>query len=84
MHDSSKKLGKLQITESSLTENSSDTVEAIFKVRQPNYIPEGVQLRARIDATMFTGTVQSCEVNRVQSDQYVESVEVSSRLQIIE
>ncbi len=84
MTDPSKKLGKLEITDSAPSEDESGTAEAIFKVRDPDYVPHGVELRARIDSTLFTGTVPSCEVERVQSDPKVESVEVTKRLRIID
>lgn len=84
MPNPSDRLGKLQAVDSAPTDTPGELVEAVFKVRQPNYVPAGVQFRARIDATMFTGTIQSSDVKRVQSDPNVESIEVSSRLRIIE
>ena len=84
MTDLSSKLGKLQITDSAPSEDEKETIEAVFKVSDPDYIPDGVEMRARIDATMFTGTIPSGEVERIQSDPKVESVEVSKRLRIID
>ncbi|MFV1964087.1 MAG: hypothetical protein ACC628_01595 [Pirellulaceae bacterium] len=84
MTDSPRKLGKLQITNLHPSEDKGETVEAVCKVNVPNYVPDGVQLRARIDTTMFTATMPSCDVEKVQSDPQVESVEISKRLRIID
>jgi hypothetical protein len=77
-------LPELQITGSQPTADAKETVDAIVKVRVPDYVPPGVHLRARVDARMFTATMPSCELPNVQADPNVESVEVTRRLRIVE
>ncbi len=84
MADSPKKLGKLTVSDTEPRPESDETVEAIFKVRQPDYVPSVVTLRARIDATMFTGTLPARDLEVVRADPKLESVEVSKRLRIVD
>ena len=62
----------------------NEVVEAILKLRTPNYVPVGVDVRARIDATMFTGTFPARVLEQIDADADVISVALSKRLRIIE
>lgn len=61
-----------------------DTLTAIFKVKLPNYIPAGVNPRARISAKMFTGSFKSEQLKKLEADENVESVSLSRQLRMIE
>ena len=84
MTDTPKKLGKLQITNAPPPADAPETIEAIVKVRVPDYVPDGVRLRARVDATMFTATIPSDRLTTILEDPNVQSVERSKRLRIEE
>jgi hypothetical protein len=81
----SDKLGKLEYS-ADITAgryNPDDIVEAIFKVSKTDYVPDRVKVRARIDATMFTGEVTYGLLEELEQDPNVESLSVSKRLRIL-
>ena len=59
-------------------------VEAIFKVSKADYVPEGVNVRSRIDAIMFTGDLPAAFLEHVEDDKNVVSVSLSKKLRLIE
>lgn len=61
-----------------------DLVEAIFKVTKANYVPAGVRVRSRINATMFTGEVQGSYLDQIEDDSNVVSVSLSKKLGLID
>lgn len=61
-----------------------DTVSAIFKVKEPWYVPPTVRLRARIDATLFTGEMQADSLAQIEADPNVVSVSLAKPLRVIE
>ena len=61
-----------------------EPVEAIIQVREADYVPAEVRVRARIDATMFTAELAAGALDRVQADPRVVSVALSRRLRLIE
>lgn len=61
-----------------------DTVSAIFKVKEPWYVPPTVRLRARIDATLFTGEIKAESLEQIESDPNVVSVSLAKPLRVIE
>lgn len=63
--------------------STAASLEAIIKVRQPNYVPAGVTPRATIDDTMITGSFMACDLSQIESDPLVESVAVSKNLRTI-
>ena len=67
-----------------LADQASGTVEAIIKVKEDDYVPPGVKVRARIDATMLTGEMPTSILPDLESDPKVASVSVSRRLRIID
>ena len=59
-----------------------EVVEAILKLKTAGYVPTGVDVRARPDATMITGTFRVLE--QIEADPNVLSVALSKRLRIVE
>lgn len=61
-----------------------ELVEAIFKVNKTDYVPAGVRVRSRINATMFTGELQNAVLEQMEDDTNVVSVSLSKRLRLID
>ena len=61
-----------------------ELVEAIFKVNKADYVPAGVRVRSRINATMFTGELQSAVFEKIEDDTNVVSVSLSKKLRLID
>jgi hypothetical protein len=60
---------------------SDDTlVSAIVKVREANYVPSGVTIRARIDEMMFTASCRADQLRELEGDPRVVSVALTQRL----
>ena len=59
-------------------------VTAIFKVTEPGYVPPGVQVRARVDETLFTGSFLGEHLAQLEADALVASMSISSRLRMID
>ena len=59
-------------------------VEAIIRVNEDGYVPPGVTVRARIDATMMTAEAPASVLPQLECDPKVASVAVSRRLRVIE
>jgi uncharacterized protein (DUF58 family) len=57
-----------------------ESVTAIVKVRRGDYVPKGVTLRARIDATMFTASFDAGLLPQLEADPEVESIALSKPL----
>jgi hypothetical protein len=57
-----------------------DELTAIIKVAEDGYVPEGVTSRARMGERIFTATLSARDVDRLQKDPRVVSVEPSRRL----
>jgi hypothetical protein len=66
------------------TLDDKEIVEAIVKVRIPDYVPAGVEVRTRIDPHIMTGVLPKDSLINLEADPQVESVSVSQRLRIIE
>ena len=64
------------------SEDGSD-LEVIVKVSEPNYVPDGVVVRAQISDVIFTSTIASDELQRLEDDPKVASVAVSRKLRNI-
>jgi hypothetical protein len=60
-----------------------EKVEMIVKVKEDDYVPAGVNVRARVDATMFTAEASPSLIARLEHDPKVRSVAVSRPLRII-
>lgn len=61
-----------------------ETVTAIFRVNQPDYVPSKVHVRARVDSNIFTGSFVAADLNEIESDAQVESIAISRPLKLIE
>jgi hypothetical protein len=59
-------------------------VKTIIKVREPMYVPPGVEVRARIDETMFTATCRADVLQRLERDPKVESVALAQRIRTVD
>jgi hypothetical protein len=58
-------------------------LEVIVKVNEPNYVPDGVAVRAQISDAIFTSVIASDVLQRLEDDPKVESVAVSRKLRTI-
>ena len=59
-------------------------LRAIVRVRQAGYVPAGVRLRSRVDATLFTADFPAELLETMRLDRGVASVEISEPLQQID
>jgi hypothetical protein len=57
-----------------------DELNAIIKVAEDGYVPEGVTSRARMGARIFTATLSPPDLERLEKDPRVVSIEPSRRL----
>lgn len=60
-----------------LTHKVSDVVRAIIKVKETNYVPLCVRLRASIGPNIFTGEFKYDALESLEQDPKVESISVS-------
>ena len=58
----------------------SEELTAIIKVAEDGYVPEGVTSRARMGERIFTATLSPRDLDRLEKDPRVVSVEPSRRL----
>ena len=58
-------------------------LEVIVKVTEPNYVPDGVVVRAQISDKIFTSVIQSETLQSLEDDPQVQSVAVSRKLRDI-
>lgn len=65
-------------------EAADGAVEAIIKVNEHGYVPEGVTVRSQIDGTMFTAEFGAPLLKALDRDSNVKSVAISRRLRIID
>ena len=61
-----------------------ELVEGVFKVNKAYYVPTGVEVRSRINATMFTGKLQNEVLEKMDDDTNVISVSLSKSLRLID
>ena len=61
-----------------------DSLTAIIRVSEPDYVPKDVDVRARIDSTLITASFLAKSLEILQSDPKVESVSLSKRLPNVE
>lgn len=60
--------------------DDAPAVEVIVKVREANYVPAGVTVRAQISPQLFTSVVQGSTLKKLEQDAGVRSVSVSQTL----
>lgn len=58
-------------------------VEVIVKVKEADYVPEGVAVRAQVSPLLFTSVVPADDLTRLENDPKVHSVSVSSPLRTV-
>jgi hypothetical protein len=61
-----------------------ETLTAVFEVKEPDYVPQKVRLRARVDSKMFTGSFTAADLKDIESDANIVSLELSRPLRLIE
>ena len=54
----------------------SDDVEIAVNVTAPRYVPKGVTLRARVDDRLFTAITKAHNLDRLEQDPRIFSVQV--------
>ena len=57
---------------------------AVFKVKEPNYVPAQVELRTRIDAEMFTGSFAAAVLPELEADEQVTQLSLAEPIQALE
>lgn len=67
-----------------LAQNASDVVQAIIKVKKPDYVPIGVHVRASMGPLIFTGEFKYSDLQSLERDPEVESVSISKKLKSVE
>jgi hypothetical protein len=67
-----------------LAQNASDVVQAIIKVKKPDYVPVCVHLRASMGPFIFTGEFKYDDLESLERDPKVESVSISKKLKSAE
>lgn len=67
-----------------LAHETSDLVQAIIKVKEANYVPQCVRLRASIGSGIFTGEFKYDHLESLEQDPRVESVSISKDLKSAE
>ena len=72
------------LTEAGPDDKSAGKLRAIVKVNVDGYVPENVEVRQRIDDTMFTADFFSERLDQLEADDSVASVAVSKKLDTIE
>jgi len=83
-----RKLSSLKKLESSpasvLGSTSSEPMlTAIVKVSDPQYVPAEIEVRARIDATLFTAELSTAQLSTLETDPKVVSVALSRPQRLI-
>ena len=59
-----------------------DTVAAIFRVTEENYVPNGIHVRARVSPTMFTGAFKFGLLSVLERDKRVARLSLPRRQSI--
>ena len=67
-----------------LAHEPSDVVQAIIKVKESNYVPLCVRLRAEIGPDIFTGEFKYDDLETLEHDPKIESVSISEELKSAE
>lgn len=61
-----------------------EMISAIVQVTAPDYVPPQVQVRARIDPTLFTALLPRIALSQLEADPQVRSVSLSRPQKMIE
>ncbi len=65
-------------------DDEAGELEVIIKTIRPDYVPDCVAERARIDQVLFTGVVQAGALEQLADDPAVETVSVAQPLKVID
>lgn len=63
---------------------SARRLTAVLKVSEDGYVPDNVDVRARIDGTMFTAEFPADVLKRLEADKRVISVSIAEKMDIVE
>ena len=74
---------KLERTTPSSAATGRERVTAIVKVRIPNYVPSGLQVRSRIDEHLFTAEGTQADFDAAAKDPNVETISSARKLRLI-
>ena len=75
---------KVQLNTLSVASNGEWTeVTAIVKVTEAGYVPSGIDVRAQIAPNLFTAKMHREDIDRLDQDPRVVSIDTGRRLQII-
>lgn len=64
--------------------NPNETVSAVIKVSEADYVPKNVQLRSRIDAYLIIVECRYGAISLLETDPRVDSVDLPRPLQMID
>lgn len=73
--------GKLESGVAPLADDQ--VVAATIKVKEPDYVPEGVSVRSRIDEYFFTANTTANNFDKLSEDPLVESFSAARPLRMI-
>ena len=76
---------KVQLNTLSVVDNNDCRTEitAIVKVAEAGYVPSGIDVRAQIAPNLFTAKMHKADLDRLDQDPRVVSIDTGRRLQII-
>ena len=79
-------LDKLESAPPSVLEavDKDQVITVIIQVKEPNYVPPQVQMRAQIDPTLFTAELPAARLNELEADPKVQSFALSRPQALIE
>ena len=65
------------------TPDEDGMVAVTIKVKEAGYVPDGVEVRSRIDDYFFTANIEACHFNNLNDDPLVESFAAASQQRMI-
>ena len=77
--DISPNYSKLKLAPSQKLEKNQNVL-AVIKVKQANYVPKGMSLRSRISQNLFTVETSYSQLEILEKDALVTSIELSQNL----
>lgn len=84
-----KKLNEGKVTgtiksRSARTKSTNEKLALIVKVKEPGYVPEGFQVRTRINEYLFTAEGAPAAVQSNRHNDAIESISINEPLQMID
>ena len=75
---------KVQLNTLNVVNNGDRTeITAIVKVAEAGYVPSGIDVRAQLAPNLFTAKMHRADIDRLDQDPRVLSIDTGRRLQII-